>query len=115
MMLISVLCFGVLGVGLRFASDSLLKVPAFPVATFLVNVVGCFLAGWIFTQPSLSPVMRTSILIGLCGGLTTFSTLILQCLQLMRDGMILKAFIYLCLSLTLGFLAAWLGLKMAQD
>src|SRR5689334_12551981 len=112
MMLISVLCFGMIGVGLRFAADSLISFEAMPLATFSVNVIGCFLAGWIFSSPEISPVMRNSLLIGLCGGLTTFSSFIVQTLSFMKEGEITRAFAYFSLSIVAGFLAAWLGMNV---
>jgi CrcB protein len=114
MMIFSVLLLGMLGVGLRLAADTLINVPFYPLGTFLVNIAGCFLAGWIFTSPTLSPLMRSSLLVGLCGGLTTFSSFIIQCLQFMKEGMFVKALTYLLVSVLLGFFAALAGMRLSE-
>lgn len=106
---IAVLLFGTLGVALRYVSDLVIKLPVFPVSTLLVNVVGCFIAGWLFASEL---PMRTPMIIGLCGGLTTFSALMVQCLVMLKEGQYAKAVIYLILSQALGLSAAWLGMRV---
>lgn len=106
---IAVLFFGTLGVALRYLSDLVIKIPVFPVSTLSVNVVGCFVAGWLFSSDI---GLRSPLLIGFCGGLTTFSALILQCLQMMREGNYLKSLVYLVLSQALGLGAAWVGMRI---
>ena len=62
----------------------------FPLATLVVNVVGCFLAGAVFSvteeRLAIDPALRTIILIGLLGGFTTFSSYGLQTFTLLKDG-----------------------------
>jgi CrcB protein len=113
MMIISLVGLGVLGVGLRFLADSFLRMDQFPLATFSVNILGCFLAGAIFSS-GLHPDTRLALIVGFCGGLTTFSSLIIQCLQFMKDGLFLKAFAYLAASLIFGLVAAWAGMRITQ-
>jgi CrcB protein len=103
---------GVVGVSLRFCADNLIRINLFPAATLVVNIVGCFLAGFVLTSNNFSPVSRTSLLVGLCGGLTTFSALIIQCLQFFREGDFVRAFTYFMVSSLAGFLAAWAGMKL---
>lgn len=59
-----------------------------PMATWLVNVVGCFLAGllliWIDTRGDAAPLWRALLITGLLGGLTTFSAFGLELWQLLR-------------------------------
>lgn len=110
MTIFPVLLLGALGVGLRFGADLLIRVTEFPLATIVVNLIGCFIAGYLFTS---SHPLRIPLMVGLCGGLTTFSALIIQCLQMLREGMVLKAGIYLLGSVVLGLLAAWTGMKIS--
>src|SRR5487761_650035 len=66
--------------------------PAFPWGTILINITGSFLIGFIgsltATDGRLSGLveLRTFLMIGFCGGYTTFSSFSLQTLDLMRDG-----------------------------
>ena len=62
----------------------------FPWGTLVVNLIGSFLAGAIYYLADerflISPTLRTVILIGLLGGLTTFSSYGLQTFTLLRDA-----------------------------
>lgn len=62
----------------------------FPLGTFLVNMVGCLLAGLVFgmaeERAAFSPVVRILVLTGFLGGFTTFSTFALETVNLVRDG-----------------------------
>lgn len=111
-MLISVCVLGMLGVAVRFGADHLMRASLFPWSTLLVNIIGCFLAGWLLSQPNINPVLKTSAVIGFCGGLTTFSALILQTSTMIGQGEYLKGFIYFMMTQAFGFLALWLGMKL---
>lgn len=114
MLTISVLSLGVLGVALRFLADTFVRSQSFPTSTFLVNVSGCFLAGWLMTTTIVSPSNKAPMLIGLCGGFTTFSSFILQSLQMIREGDWVKAIVYLLVSQLSGLLFAWAGMKAGE-
>ncbi len=65
----------------------------FPLGTMIVNVTGCFVIGVIaaVSDPSLGrggikPEWRDFLMVGVCGGYTTFSSFGLQTLNLARDG-----------------------------
>ncbi|SIN77721.1 fluoride efflux transporter CrcB [Halodesulfovibrio marinisediminis] len=55
---------------------------SFPIGTYLVNIIGCFLFGliWAYAQDrlSLSPDFRAIVLTGFMGAFTTFSTFIFE-------------------------------------
>ena len=114
MLTITVLTLGTLGIAVRFFSDTLIRWEGWPLSTFLVNIVGCFLAGWVFSHPGFTSDTKTPVIIGLCGGLTTFSALILQSLQMIRAGDWQKAIAYLLISQLAGLFCAWAGMKMGE-
>ena len=85
----------------------------FPWGTLVVNLIGCFLAGAIYYLADerflISPTLRTVILIGLLGGLTTFSSYGLQTFTLLRDGEIGLATLNIAISNVLGLFMVWAG------
>lgn len=85
----------------------------FPWGTLIVNLIGCFLAGAIYYLADerflISPTLRTIILIGLLGGLTTFSSYGLQTFALLRDGEIGLATLNIAASNVLGLFMVWAG------
>src|SRR6478752_4583767 len=78
-------------------------------ATLLVNVVGAFLLGYFVTRLQerlpLSAYRRPFLGTGVCGGLTTFSTMQLELLRMLDDGDVALALGYAAASVVLGFLA----------
>jgi len=84
-----------------------------PVGTLLVNVIGCltigFLTGIAEKSMILTPAWRLFLMVGLCGGFTTFSAFANENLMLMHNGQILSVLLYTGLSIFLGFLAVYLG------
>jgi len=87
----------------------------FPWATVLVNISGSFLIGAIaaLTGPDgrlvASPVARQFLMVGICGGYTTFSAFSLQTLILAQSGDWLRAGANVVASVVLCLLAVWLG------
>lgn len=89
----------------------------FPLGTMVVNVTGCFLIGWLsavagpaLDRAWLRPEIRDFLMIGFCGGYTTFSTFGLQTLSLGRDGEWLWAAVNVIGSNAAGLFAVYLGL-----
>ncbi len=88
----------------------------FPLGTLLVNVTGCFAIGVIaaVSGPAtgrawLKPEWRDFLMIGFCGGYTTFSSYGLQTLNLARDGEWLAVTLNIVGSNMLGLFAVYLG------
>jgi CrcB protein len=84
-----------------------------PVGTLTVNVLGSFIIG-VLTGISakselLSAEWRLFLMVGLCGGFTTFSSFTNENLMLMHNGQFLTILIYTSLSIILGFIAVYLG------
>ena len=113
---------GALGTVARFWCSGLtarLVGETFPWGTMLVNVVGSFIIG--FAATSMGPdgrmfagtTARQFVMAGLCGGYTTFSSFSLQTLNLLQDGEWLAAGLNVVLSVTLCFIAVWLGHVLA--
>ncbi len=85
----------------------------FPYGTLLVNLIGCFLAGFfdafLNEKFALSPTLRLFLLTGFCGAFTTFSALILDSSNLARDGEFFKALLNVVISCVIGFIIFRLG------
>jgi len=84
-----------------------------PVGTLAVNVAGSFLIGFLIGISEKSPILtvelRMFLMVGLCGGFTTFSSFTGENLMFMRNGQFLPLFFYTGLSILLGFTAVYLG------
>ena len=89
----------------------------FPWATFTVNLVGSFALGVVLgalADPAASRVWRPFLAVGVCGGLTTFSTWMVESVLLTRDGHGGTAALYVAGSLVLGFAAVVAGVFGAR-
>lgn len=82
------------GVGRYTAAMAIARLtgPQFPWGTILINIVGSFIIGLVATMTASGgrfaapPELRVFIMVGFCGGFTTFSSFSLQTLELLRDG-----------------------------
>jgi CrcB protein len=87
----------------------------FPWGTLIVNVSGSFVIGFFgtLTGPDgrvlVSSTARQFVMIGICGGYTTFSSFSIQTLTLAQDGEWLWAGANIVLSVVLCLLGVWLG------
>lgn len=113
---------GTLGCWARFLQTNLVQTVYgrdFPIATMSINIIGSFLMGFLFIETlerlTLSPAMRTGLLTGVLGGYTTFSTFEMEAVLLAENGEILKAALYVSMSVVLGFLAAFAGAYLARN
>jgi len=91
----------------------------FPWATLFVNVTGSFMIGFYaaLTGPDgrlfVSPRQRQFVMVGICGGYTTFSAFSLETLQLVQSGNIQAASLNLLVSVVGWLTAVWLGHALA--
>ncbi|MCV7408414.1 camphor resistance protein CrcB [Mycobacterium florentinum] len=89
-----------------------------PWPTFAVNIVGAFLVGYFTTRLlerlPLSSYRRPLLGTGLCGGLTTFSTMQVETLKMLEHGHWLLALAYTATSIVLGLLAVHLATALVR-
>lgn len=89
-----------------------------PVSTFVVNIAGCFILGFLFalfvSKPEINPALKLALTAGFCGGLTTFSTFSLELFEMLKNAQYMQVFVYLVSSLAVGLLAVWIGVNSAK-
>jgi CrcB protein len=93
----------------------------FPWGTLIINVTGSFVIGFFgaLTGPDgrlfVGSTARQFVMIGMCGGYTTFSSFSLQTLNLMNDGEWLRAGANIGMSVVLCMIAVWAGVILAAS
>jgi len=90
---------------------------AFPWATLIVNVAGCFLIMLIATiaaATTMSTNLRLFLTTGIMGGLTTYSAFDLETTRFVQDGAPLSALLYVGATLVVCFAAGLLGIAVAR-
>lgn len=108
---------GFIGSVLRYltqvASGKLFSL-SFPVGTFIVNILGCFIIGVVYALSEkgnlLNAEMRLFLAVGFCGGFTTFSTFSNDNLILLKDSQLVFLFFNIFGSVILGVAAVYLGI-----
>jgi CrcB protein len=85
----------------------------FPLATFVVNSIGCFIIGitmgYLERNSALDPNIKFLVITGFCGGYTTFSAFGLENLQLLQQQQYGWAFLNIAASVLVGIAAVGLG------
>jgi CrcB protein len=83
----------------------------FPVGTFVVNVLGCLVAGTLIAVLGkldiMSQPVRLFIFTGILGGFTTFSAFGIDTISLIKRGEHTTALIYVLATVVVGFVAIW--------
>lgn len=90
----------------------------FPFPTFLINVSGSFLIGFLLIlltdKIAVSENLRFAVMVGFLGAFTTFSTFELEIWGLIQQKYFLTAFLYLFLSVLAGFIGVLGGIYLAR-
>jgi len=113
---------GIFGCWARYVMTNLVQAiygRDFPYATLSINVLACFMMGFLFVETlerlTISPVLRIGILTGFIGGFSTFSTFAMETLLLAEQGEAAKSALYVLLSLILGMMATFGGAYIARN
>jgi CrcB protein len=108
---------GVIRYILFVAIDQTGKQSAFPVKTFLVNIIGCFALGVINGMADKGQYTDHQVILfltmGLCGGFTTFSAFSQDNIVLLKNGNFMLAMFYVLLTVLISFIALYLGNRVA--
>ncbi len=107
---------------LRYAAGLLINAnwrEAFPLSTFTINVIGSFviglLANWLSdASDTTQNTYKLLLMVGLCGGFTTFSSFSLETLNLLRDGQTGVALTYIAASVVLCVVATAIGYSLIK-
>lgn len=90
----------------------------FPFPTFFINITGSFLIGFLlilFTDKfAINDNLRLAIIVGFLGAFTTFSTFELEIWELIKGNQFPTAFLYLFLSVVVGFIGILSGVWLAK-
>ena len=112
---------GALGSGARYGLVHLLQtspLEGFPYGTLAVNLIGCLLIGFIgalfVDSTGTRSTLKLTLMIGLLGGFTTFSSFGFEAVTLLRNGSVDLATIYIVASNAGGIFLAWGGYTLAR-
>jgi CrcB protein len=85
---------------------------SFPWATFLANITGSLVAGFLAQRFAGNELLRNAAVVGFLGAYTTFSAFSVQTIRLIEHGALTTAAIYVAASLAVGLAAAAAGIAL---
>jgi len=104
---------GGLGSTIRFILNKLIPNDSFPFSTLIVNLIGSFLIGLIISYLIKNNMLKSDyfllLVVGICGGLTTFSAFSLENLNMIKSNEIFNSIIYILISVSLCIIITYLG------
>lgn len=90
----------------------------FPIITLSINVLACFIIGCCYTifldKPQISPAIKLALIVGFCGGFSTYSAYSMEILDMFKTSQFLEATLYTVMTLVLGISASWIGVHFAK-
>ncbi|OXT08552.1 fluoride efflux transporter CrcB [Thermoanaerobacterium thermosaccharolyticum] len=90
----------------------------FPIETFFINIFGSFLLSYIsnltLEEFKVNFNIRLAITTGFIGAFTTFSTFTKETMDLLRNGRIAVALMYVLLSILAGFIMSFIGFELGD-
>jgi len=112
---------GAVGALSRYGLDSWIErhtVSDFPWATFVVNVTGCLVVGFLIAalvdRHHAPAWLRAALVVGFCGGYTTFSTFAQETLDLLEARLAALAVLYAAASVVVGLVAVFVGAQLGR-
>lgn len=98
-------------------TQSLSRSIDFPYGTLAVNLIGCFVIGFLSqlaeARGAFTPESRAFVFVGILGGFTTFSSFGNETINLLRDGETVNALANVGANVILGLILVWLGRTVA--
>ena len=109
---------GGLGSSFRWLINRLIPSDSFPYSTISVNLIGCFLigiiAGYILTHSHIKSDIYPLLIVGFCGGLTTFSAFALDNYNLIKSNDFFNSILYITLSVVGCIIMIYAGFYVIQ-
>ncbi|MDD8017613.1 MAG: fluoride efflux transporter CrcB [Bacteroidota bacterium] len=91
---------------------------SFPYGTLSVNIIGCFMIGFlmtVFEERFLAlPELRLFLVVGILGGFTTFSSFSYETIALLRAGNFLYGSLNVLLSVVVCLVFTWIGIIVGK-
>lgn len=95
------------------------NIAKFPIGTFVSDFLGCLIMGLVIgyfsKKKQASAPMKLFLTTGFCGGLTTFSSFILEIVNFIYENKFLEAMYYTISNLFLGLLSVFIGIKLVSN
>lgn len=85
-----------------------------PIGTLIINIFSCLVLGYFYKYFIDKTTISNSyflVIVGLCGGMSTFSTFVYELFQFSAKGQLSIGIIYVLTSLVTGCLALYLGIE----